>query len=128
MGDDDDRRDGRARNRDPGRARRATADTRAVLMAAVVRGRWRLVALGGDGGRAMRMVLSSGGLRGHGSLMRRAQPERAGFPDRKGDPETDQGRNEPEPAGVTHYVHNVRDCRAVPVSGRCPFFRSDGVF
>src|SRR5262245_24210393 len=103
MGDDDDRRDGRARNRDFGCARGAAANTRTVLMVPVVCGSWCLVgALSGDDTCAVPMVLGSSGLRGHRPLVRGAKPECAGFPNCERDPESDEGRTKPEPAGLTH--------------------------
>jgi len=92
VGDDDDRRDGRARKRDFGCARGATANTRAVLVVAVVCGSWCLVvALSGGDTCVVPMVLASSGLHGHGSLVRGAKPEHAGFPDCEGDPDSDEG-------------------------------------
>ena len=50
-----------------------------------------VVALSGDGTCVVPMVLASSGLHGHGSLVRGAKPERAGFPNREGDPDSDEG-------------------------------------
>lgn len=92
VGDDDDRRDGRAGNLDPSRARGATADTRAVLVVPARRGRFVLPAGRGD---VVPVVLRpgrlGGGGGGGGSLVRGAQPQRAGFSDRQRNPEGDEG-------------------------------------
>jgi hypothetical protein len=53
------------------------------------------------------MMLRPNHLRGEGALVGSAKPERAGFPDREGDPERDKSREQPEPAGVAHQIHNV---------------------
>ena len=56
---------------------------------------------------AMPVVLCPNRLRGERTLMGSAQPHRAWLPDCKGDPESDKGREKPEPAGVTHQIDNV---------------------
>jgi hypothetical protein len=90
VGDDDDRRDGRVGNRDPSRARGAAADTRAMLVVPTRRGRFVLVAGRGDVVPVVLRARRLGG-GGGGSLVRSAQPQRAGLSDRERDPERDEG-------------------------------------